>query len=201
MNPNYPMSHLPEIWKLIRNFNHPIKLVWIGLDNAGKSSLIKRLKTGEFMGQIPRTMGLTVDKLFYEADSNVEIVSWDLGGQVYFRENLWKDYLKGASAIIYVLDESDRDENRFAETKNELWKYALDSKNKTLDIPILILANKCDKENNITEEELSKKLDLPKAKPKNLNLFLVSALNGQNLDKAFIWLFKALLTRSNKLKN
>lgn len=195
MNPEYPLSHLPEIWNLIRNFSNPIKLVWIGLDNAGKSSLIKRLKTGEYMGQIPRTMGLTVDKLFYEADSHVEIVSWDLGGQVYFRENLWNDYLKGASAIIYVLDESDDDANRFAETKKELWEYVLDPKNKTTNIPILILANKCDKEHS-SEEQLSKKLDLSSTKAKNLKLFHVSALNGQNLDKAFIWLFTVLLTQS-----
>lgn len=200
MNTNYPFSHLPEIWEIVRNFSKPIKLVWIGLDSVGKSSLIKRLKTGEFVNSIPRTMGLTVDKLFYEADSNIEILSWDLGGQIYFRKNLWNDYLKGASAIIYVFDVSDTDKDRFVEVKKELWEYALSDKNKTDGTPILILANKADKSNLIPVEELYQKFNLISLKDKNWKLFQVSALNGFNLDKAFIWLFNALLVHSKEKK-
>lgn len=200
VNPNYPFSHLPEIWKIVRNFSKPIKLVWIGLDSVGKSSLIKRLKTGEFVDTIPRTMGLTVDKLFYESDSNIEILSWDLGGQIYFRENLWNDYLRGASAVIYVFDVSDTDKNRFAEVKKELWDYTLSDKNKTDGTPILILANKSDKSNLIPVEELINRLDLISIKNKNWKLYQVSALTGFNLDKAFTWLFNALLVLNKEKK-
>ena len=180
MTNKYPFSNLPQIWNLVRSASHPIKLVWIGLDNAGKSSLIKRLKTGEFFeGYMPRTMGLSVDKLFYEADSNFEIISWDLGGQIYFRENLWKEYLKGASAILYVLDISDTNEQRFMEAKKELWDYVLSAKNKIQQIPILIL---------------------DKVKELTLEVFHVSALSGLNLDKAFSWLVDQLLVQKKRKK-
>ena len=200
MNSNYPISHLPEIWDIVRRFSKPIKLVWIGLDNTGKSSLIKRLKTGEFADNIPRTMGLTVDKFFYEADSNIEIMSWDLGGQIYFRGNLWNDYLKGASAVIYVFDISDHDKDRFAEMKKELWEYVLLDKNKTNGTPILILANKSDKGTLIPNEELCQKLELNSIRDKNWKIFQVSALNGLNLDKAFFWLFNTLLIQNKEKK-
>ena len=200
MNNSFPFQNLPQIWNLIRNFNYPIKLVWIGLDSAGKSSLIKRLKTGEFYDSMPRTMGLNVDKLFYESDSHFEIISWDLGGQIYFRENLWNDYLKGASAIIYVFDVSEQNKERIAEIKNELWKYVL-SKNDIKDIPVLILANKSDKKISIESEEvLKKKFELNKVTSINLELFKVSALSGLNLDKAFIWLLNKLLNQNKEEK-
>ncbi len=195
------LSNLPQVWKLVRSSHYPIKLVWIGLDNVGKSSLIKRLKTGEFYdGNMPRTMGLSVDKLFYEADSNFEILSWDLGGQIYFRENLWNDYLKGASAIIYVFDISENDENRFVEARKELWEYVLAPKNELHNAPVLILANKSDKSEVMDERELVKKLDIEKVNNRNLALYQVSALSGFNLEKAFIWLFKELLAQNEKKK-
>ena len=201
MTNKYPFSNLPQIWNLVRSASHPIKLVWIGLDNAGKSSLIKRLKTGEFFeGYMPRTMGLSVDKLFYEADSNFEIISWDLGGQIYFRENLWKEYLKGASAILYVLDISDTNEQRFMEAKKELWDYVLSAKNKIQQIPILILANKEDKNVEMGLDELRIHLELDKVKELTLEVFHVSALSGLNLDKAFSWLVDQLLVQKKRKK-
>lgn len=193
------LNNLPELWDFIRHSPQPIKLVWIGLDSVGKSSLIKRLKTGEFYeGKMPRTMGMSVDKLFYEADSNFEIISWDLGGQIYFRENLWHDYLKGASAIIFVLDISDQ--NRFDESKKEFWEYAISPKSNSDRPPVLVLANKSDKTDVINHEELKKKLDLDKVTDRKVELFEVSALSGLNLEKSFIWLFKELLSQNVKKK-
>ena len=200
MSDKFLFQKLPQIWNLIRNFNEPIKLVWIGLGTAGKSSLIKRLKTGEYYDGIPRTMGLTVDKLFYEAESNLEIISWDLGGQDFFRENLWNEYLKGASAIIFVLDNSKIDEESFSESNKELWNYALSSKTILETTPVLILANKSDLPNTFDLETLIKKLNLNKIKDGNVQIFLVSALSGLNLDKAFLWLMNALVEMKHKSK-
>ena len=200
MSDKFLFQKLPQIWNLIRNFNEPIKLVWIGLGTAGKSSLIKRLKTGEYYDGIPRTMGLTVDKLFYEAESNLEIISWDLGGQDFFREHLWNEYLKGASAIIYVLDNSKTDEESFSESKRELWAYVLSSKSILEATPVLSLANKSDLKNTFDLVTLKKKLGLKKLKKGKVQVFLVSALSGFNLDKAFLWLMNALVEMKNRAK-
>lgn len=200
MSDKFLFHNLPQIWDLIRNFKEPIKLVWIGLGTAGKSSLIKRLKTGEFYNSIPRTMGLTVDKLFYESESNLEIISWDLGGQDFFRENLWNEYLKGASAVIYVLDNSKSNEESFSESKQELWNYALSSKAILKTTPVLILANKSDLKITFDLPTLNKKLDLEKVKKGKVEIFLVSALSGLNLDKAFLWLMNALVEMKSSSK-
>lgn len=188
---------LRQLYRSLPKSYFPIKLVWIGLDRAGKSTLIQRLKTGDFYSNTPRTMGLTVNKLFYEADSSFEIISWDLGGQIFFRENLWDEYLKGASAIIYVFDLSENDRERIQESKHELWHYVLDKKD-NLDIPILILGNKADLNNTITEETIYNDLELSKAQNKNIDLFEVSALTGMNLDLSFSWLFTTLVNNANK---
>ena len=203
MSDNNTLQSFPTLWDLLRSlrkYKHPIKLVWIGLDNVGKTSLIKRLKTGEFFDNTPRTMGLTVDKLFYEADSNLEIISWDLGGQIYFRENLWNEYLKGASAIIFVLDISDTSDERFEESKTELWKYVLGSKEVVNSIPLLIMANKFDLQPHIYKNDLKKKLELDKIPSAQIEVFNVSAFSGLNVERSFIWLFKSLLEKKKETK-
>lgn len=195
----FKSSNLSQLFKALPKSCFPVKLVWVGLEKAGKTSLIQRLKTGAFFTDIPRTMGLTVNKLFYEADSNLEIISWDLGGQVSFRENLWQEYLKGANAIIYVIDLSEIQKERIQESKRELWHYVLDDKN-NYNIPILILANKADLNKTISKESFYYDLELGKAKNKNIELFEVSALTGMNLDLSFSWLFTTLVNSSNKPK-
>ena len=200
MSDNIKSKNLPQLYRTLPKNCYPLKLVWIGLDRAGKTSLIQRLKTGDFFTDTPRTMGLTVHKLFYEADPIFEIISWDLGGQIYFRENLWHDYLKGASAIIYVMDLSESNEERIQESKHELWHYVLDDSFYNT-IPILILANKADLNATLTEETLYNNLELGKAKNKNIELFEVSALTGKGLELSFSWLFTALVNSTSKPNN
>lgn len=198
MSDNIKSKNLPQLYRTLPKNCYPLKLVWIGLDRAGKTSLIQRLRTGDFFTDTPRTMGLTVNKLFYEADSTFEIISWDLGGQIYFRENLWHEYLKGASAIIYVMDLSESNEERIQESKHELWHYVL---SEPYFIPILILANKADLNASLTEEALYNNLELGKAKNKNIELFEVSALTGKGLELSFNWLYTALVNNSSKPKS
>lgn len=198
MDSNFSVPPAVQFRRLAQILKHPIKLLWIGLDSAGKSSLIKRLRTGDFNTNMPRTMGLSVNKLFYEADSNFEIIAWDLGGQIYFREHLWSEYLQGATAIIYVIDASEENENRLEEAKNELWKYVLSKIDSLNSVPVLILGNKSDLENSLKNQELKKRLELSKAEKVNLEVFNVSALTGANLDKSIEWIFNQLVRKPDK---
>jgi small GTP-binding protein len=198
LDSNFSVPPAVQFRRLAQILKHPIKLLWIGLDSAGKSSLIKRLRTGDFNTNMPRTMGLSVNKLFYEADSNFEIIAWDLGGQIYFREHLWSEYLQGATAIIYVIDASEENENRLEEAKNELWKYVLSKIDSLNSVPVLILGNKSDLENSLKNQELKKRLELSKAEKVNLEVFNVSALTGANLDKSIEWIFNQLVRKPDK---
>lgn len=164
---------------------HKAKLIWLGLDRAGKTSLVRRVMTGEFAGNTHRTMGLNVDKLVVESDQLLEFVSWDLGGQVHFR-TIWESYLAGSDAIIFVIDSAD--ESRFPEAKKELWKYVIENKNLSDRIPILILANKQDLPEAKSTSDLISALGLNQTELHSYMILGVSALSGQGLVDAMNWL-------------
>ena len=108
-----------------------VKITWLGLDNAGKTTFIQYILSGTFQSNISRTVGLSVDKFVYQADNNVEIISWDLGGQTHFRKSLWNRYMQNSDGIIFVVDSTDS--KRFSEAKNELWSYVLQDKKKKIE--------------------------------------------------------------------
>ena len=112
-----------------------LKLFVFGLDRAGKTSILERLKRKEFV-QTKRTLNLNL--LNFVLD-NVNLVCWDLGGQIGFRRS-WRNYLKEPNVLIYVLDMHDKE--RFPEAKEELWRIL--EYPESNGIPLLILANKKD---------------------------------------------------------
>lgn len=81
----------------------------IGLDYAGKTTLLERLKTkyGKVPGippdKIPPTIGMNLARLFYEG---MQVIMWDLGGQLKMR-SLWEKYYDEAHAIVFLVDATD----------------------------------------------------------------------------------------------
>nr|ABD64934.1 ADP-ribosylation factor, putative [Brassica oleracea] len=96
------------------------KLVMVGLDAAGKTTILYKLKLGEIVTTIP-----IIDKLFFSICFNVETVEyrnisfivWDVGGQDKIRP-LWKYYFQNTQGLIFVVDSNDRD--RVVEARDEL---------------------------------------------------------------------------------
>ena len=83
-----------------------IKISFIGLDKAGKSSILKWILEERFdETNDRRTIGMEVAK-FHSA--GIEFVAWDIGGQRGFRETIWESYLHGSRAVIYVIDATDK---------------------------------------------------------------------------------------------
>lgn len=78
------------------------RIVLIGLDGAGKTTILYKLKLDEVVSSVP-TIGFNVEKFKYK---NVEFNIWDIGGQTKIR-NLWRFYFDNTDAIIYVVDISD----------------------------------------------------------------------------------------------
>lgn len=64
-----------------------MRVVTLGLDNAGKTSVLFKLKQNEFITQIP-TIGFNVETVEYK---NLKFTIWDVGGQPKLRP-LWKHY-------------------------------------------------------------------------------------------------------------
>ena len=111
------------------------RILLLGLDNAGKTSILMQLKQGEFADSVP-TVGLNVEHINYR---NLSMTFWDVGGQA---RTLWKHYFDNTSGLIFVVDISDKE--RVALAKEELHKTLYDE---TLGrCPVLLLLNKHDAE-------------------------------------------------------
>merc|ERR1712006_10088 len=87
----------------------------VGLDAAGKTTMLYKMKLGEVDTTIP-TIGFNVDSVEYR---NINFTVWDIGGQDKIRK-LWRHYYQGTDGVIFVIDSSDRD--RIEDAREELMK-------------------------------------------------------------------------------
>lgn len=90
-----------------------LRSISLGLDGAGKTTILYRLQVGEVVTTIP-TIGFNVEQVTYK---NLKFQVWDLGGQTSIRP-YWRCYYSNTDAIIYVVDSADRD--RIGISKDEL---------------------------------------------------------------------------------
>src|SRR3989338_470794 len=127
------------------------KLLLLGLDNAGKTSLLQMLKDNRVGTNIP-TQRSTNEEMTL---GRIKFECYDLGGHKEARE-IWSDYYVDASAIIYMVDSTDR--KRFAESKQEL--DSLLTSNELKGVPIVVLGNKVDIQTAASEAELRGALGL-----------------------------------------
>ena len=155
-----------------------VRVVMIGLDNAGKTTICKRIKLGDvdfFSGgntTVP-TIGFNVDEVNFGGS---KLVIWDIGGQKKIRD-LWRHYYNETDCIIFVVDASDRERMYLEcdELKKKGQPYRRDEITETsvlyelglvLDepllnkAPVLFIANKTDIDGCMTEKEIVEKLEL-----------------------------------------
>ena len=156
-----------KIWSRLFSNTKDYRIILLGLDGAGKTTILYRLKLGEVVHTIP-TIGFNVETI---ACKNINLVAWDIGGQDRIRP-LWRHYFVGSKAIIFVIDSSDIDriggsgkKDNEDETTTNTAKYELDILLKTdelKDIPLLIFANKQDLPNALSTEGIASRLNLPR---------------------------------------
>lgn len=80
------------------------KILMIGLDGAGKTSILYKMKLNENIHAVP-TIGFNLETVQYK---NLHFNIWDIGGQDRIRA-LWQHYFEGADALILVVDSSDKE--------------------------------------------------------------------------------------------
>merc|ERR1712203_644950 len=105
----------------------------VGLDAAGKTTILYKLKLGEVVTTIP-TIGFNVETVEYK---NINFTVWDVGGQDKIRK-LWRYYYQGTQGLIFVVDSSDRD--RIEDACEELAKMLMEDEMR--DAVLLVFANK-----------------------------------------------------------
>ena len=90
-------------WIVDRIVKREMRILMLGLDNSGKTSILYRLKLGQPKRTVP-TIGFNVETLEYK---NIAFTVWDVGGQEKLRA-LWRHYFASTQALIFVVDSSDR---------------------------------------------------------------------------------------------
>merc|ERR1712150_301448 len=109
-----------------------MRILMVGLDAAGKTTVLYKLKLGEVVTTIP-TIGFNVETVEYR---NLSFTVWDVGGQDKIRK-LWRYYYQGTQGVIFVIDSSDRD--RIEDARQELTKILSDEEMR--DATLLVFAN------------------------------------------------------------
>jgi ADP-ribosylation factor 1/2 len=116
---------------------HPLKILVLGLDNAGKTTLLYKLKVGEVVSTNP-TIGFNVEEIKYK---NLNLICWDIGGQKKIRQ-LWRHYYYNTDVIIFIVDSNDTSDDRISTIKEEL--HGLMNSSELSDAILLVYANKQD---------------------------------------------------------
>ncbi|OMJ66444.1 hypothetical protein SteCoe_36701 [Stentor coeruleus] len=163
------------------------RIVMIGLDYSGKTTLLYKLKLGETLKTIP-TIGFNVESINTKKGGSLTV--WDIGGNEKIRP-LWKHYFVNTQAIIYVVDSTDRERVACASEvlKSEIEKCELHN------IPLLILANKCDLPEHMSKEELTKEMGLYGIRGNIWYIIETSAKEGIGLEEALDWLDSVIFAR------
>ena len=155
----------------------------VGLDAAGKTTILYKLKLGEIVTTIP-TIGFNVETVEYK---NISFTVWDVGGQDKIRP-LWRHYFTNTQGLIFVVDSNDAE--RVGEAAAELGKML--GEDELSNSAILVFANKQDLPNAMPVAELTEKLGLNNLKGKKWYIQSTCATLGTGLYEGLDWLSNVL---------
>ncbi|KAI8346669.1 ADP-ribosylation factor family-domain-containing protein [Mortierella sp. GBAus27b] len=159
--------------------NKEMRILMLGLDAAGKTTILYKLKLNQSVTTIP-TVGFNVETVVYK---NVKFNVWDVGGQDKIRP-LWRHYYTGTQGLIFVIDSQDRD--RIDEARQELHRIISDREMK--DCLLLVFANKQDLPGAMTPAEVTEKLELNSMRERPWYVHPSCATTGEGLFEGLNWM-------------
>eukprot|EP01135_Chromosphaera_perkinsii_P004486 Nk52_evm10s284 gene=Nk52_evmTU10s284 len=166
-------------------------LLILGLDHAGKTSLLERIKSIYMAGykalppsKISTTVGLNIAKVII---GRIKLVLWDLGGQPELH-SLWDKYYGECHGLVFVVDSTE--ESRILQARSvfeETIQHA------DLDrVPVLLLVNKQDSMDAMQLSDVKEIFNesAPIVGVRDCKILPVSALNGDGVEDGIKWLLR-----------
>lgn len=179
------------LWTLGVLARKKAKIVFLGLDNAGKTTLLQMLRDNKVGANAP-TCHPTNEEIIIHG---IRFCTFDCGGHETARR-IWADYLSGVDGVVFIVDAADR--TRFEEAKEEVGKllddYAL------MRVPFAVLGNKIDIPTAASEDELRHVLGIyshmcigrdavkGEYRGRPLEVFMCSIVRRMGYAEAFDWL-------------
>ncbi|XP_077803577.1 ADP-ribosylation factor-like protein 3 isoform X3 [Macaca mulatta] len=169
------MGLLSILRKLKSAPDQELRILLLGLDNAGKTTLLKQLAS-EDISHITPTQGFNIKSV---QSQGFKLNVWDIGGQRKIRP-YWRNYFENTDILIYVIDSADR--KRFEETGQELAELL--EEEKLSCVPVLIFANKQDLLTAAPASEIAEGLNLHTIRDRVWQIQSCSALTGEGVQGA-----------------
>nr|ADV03037.1 ADP ribosylation factor [Karlodinium veneficum] len=173
---------MSKIWERMLG-KQEMRILMVGLDAAGKTTILYKLKLGEVVTTIP-TIGFNVETVEYK---NISFTVWDVGGQDKIRP-LWRHYYQNTQGLIFVVDSNDRD--RIEDAKEELTKML--NEDEMREAVLLCFANKQDLPNAMTAAEVTEKLGLNQMRNRQWFIQSACATTGDGLYEGLDWMSRTL---------
>jgi len=170
-----------------------MRILMVGLDAAGKTTILYKLKLGEVVTTIP-TIGFNVETVEYK---NISFTVWDVGGQDKIRP-LWRHYYQNTQGIIFVVDSNDRDRIDDSKDYEHSAKEELNrmlAEDELREAVLLVFANKQDLPNAMKVQEVTERLGLNKLRDRQWYIQGCSAPTGDGLYEGLDWLSNTLSKR------
>ncbi|UZJ52391.1 hypothetical protein CBS101457_001711 [Exobasidium rhododendri] len=199
--PSIPLLSPFLSWFYSIFFQKHLEICVLGLQSAGKTSLVNLLAIGQFSDEMVPTVGFNMRKV---KSGNVAIKVWDIGGQPRFR-SMWERYCRGVSAILFVVDSaiplpssSGKDDAALSSSndssKPNPWLVATEELHSLMNrpqlagIPLLVLATKNDVKGAVSAEDVIREMKLETVSNREVSCYSISSKRQVNIDVTLRWL-------------
>ncbi|XP_032394752.1 ADP-ribosylation factor-like protein 3 isoform X2 [Etheostoma spectabile] len=163
------MGLLSILRRLKQSPEQEVRLLFLGLDNAGKTTLLKQL-AAEDISHITPTQGFNIKSV---QSSGFKLNVWDIGGQRKIRP-YWRNYFE------------DTDVLELAELLEE---------EKLAAVPLLIFANKQDLVTASPASELAESLSLHTIRDRMWQVQACSAVTAEGVQDGMTWVCRNITLR------
>jgi len=177
---------LLTILKKMKEKEKEVRLLMLGLDNAGKTTILKKFN-GEDIDTISPTLGFNIKTLEHR---EFKLNIWDVGGQKSLR-SYWRNYFESTDGLIWVVDSADR--RRLEDCKHELESLLLEER--LSGATLLVFANKQDLPGALSSDEIKEALELDNIKTHHWKIQDCSAVTGDNLLSGIDWIVDDIASR------